>query len=230
MLEIENLSVDYVDLESGQKLRAVDAANLRLEGGQILALLGPSGCGKSTLLRAVAGLEAPATGCVRWDGADLRKVPVHRRGFVLLFQDGQLFPTRNVAQNIAYGLESLPRGLRPGKAEREARVAELLELVQLPGYQERGVRQLSGGQAQRVALARALAPRPKLLLLDEPLSALDTALRYQLAGDLRRILKAEGIGALYVTHDPKEAKILADRTVNMDAGRLLPNSGSGIGE
>ncbi|MEV7974051.1 ABC transporter ATP-binding protein [Cellulomonas sp. NPDC089187] len=192
---------------------AVDGVDLAVQDGQVLALLGPSGCGKSSLLRAVAGLEPVAAGSIRWQGADLSGVPTHRRGFGLVFQDGQLFGHRTVAGNVAYGL---PRG-----PQRAPRVAELLELVGLPGYQDRPVGTLSGGERQRVALARSLAPRPRLLLLDEPLSALDRSLRERLADDLRAALVATGTTALFVTHDQDEAAVVADRVAVMSAGRLV---------
>ncbi|MFE5342424.1 ABC transporter ATP-binding protein [Isoptericola sp. NPDC056578] len=196
---------------------AVDGVSLDVAAGEIVALLGPSGCGKSSLLRAVAGLEPLAGGTVAFDGADLAGVPVHRRGFGLLFQDGQLFPHRDVGRNVAYGLETqgVPR------AERAARVADLLADVGLAGYAGRSVATLSGGEKQRVALARALAPRPRLLLLDEPLSALDRRLRERLAVDVRDTLKATGTTAVFVTHDHDEAFTVADRVAVMDAGRLL---------
>ncbi|MFE6971552.1 ABC transporter ATP-binding protein [Isoptericola sp. NPDC057653] len=196
---------------------AVDGVSLDVAAGEIVALLGPSGCGKSSLLRAVAGLEPLAGGSVAFDGTDLAGVPVHRRGFGLLFQDGQLFPHRDAGRNVAYGLETqgLPR------AERAARVAELLADVGLVGYERRSVATLSGGEKQRVALARALAPRPRLLLLDEPLSALDRRLRERLAVDVRDTLKATGTTAVFVTHDHDEAFTVADRVAVMDAGRLL---------
>ena len=180
-------------------------------------MLGPSGCGKSTLLRAVAGLEPPAAGVVRFDGVDVTRVPTHRRGFALMFQDGQLFPNLSVSSNVAYPLR-MRRAPRP---ERDRRVAELLELVGLPGHGERAPDTLSGGERQRVALARALAVRPRLLLLDEPLSALDRALRERLAADLHDILRAEGTTALLVTHDHDEAFAVADRMAVMRAGRLV---------
>ena len=195
-------------------LRAVDGVDLQVAPGEVVALLGASGSGKSSLLRAVAGLEEVAGGDIAWEGASVVRVPVHRRGFGLMFQDGQLFEHRDVAGNIAYGLTG-PR------ARRSARVAEMLALVDLPGFERRRVTTLSGGQAQRVALARALAPGPRLLLLDEPLSALDRALREQLATDLRDILRAQGTTALYVTHDQDEAMTVADRVGVMSGGRLL---------
>ena len=208
-LSVRGLAVAYGDL------RAVDGVDLEVAAGEIVALLGASGSGKSSLLRAVAGLEDVAGGEVTWGGRSMVRVPVHRRGFGLMFQDGQLFEHRDVGGNIAYGLTGLPR------ARRGERVREMLELVSLPGFERRRVTTLSGGQAQRVALARALAPAPRLLLLDEPLSALDRALREQLATDVRAILPQGGTTALYVTHDQDEAMTVADRVGVMEAGRLL---------
>ncbi len=216
-LEVRDLVVRYEPARRGEAaVVAVDGVSLDVRPGEIVALLGPSGCGKSSLLRAVAGLEPVAAGEVRWAGRTIDRLPVHRRGFGLMFQDGQLFPHRDVARNVAYGIEGrLPR------ADREARVAELLDAVGLHGYGTRPVATLSGGERQRVALARALAPRPVLLLLDEPLSALDRALRERLAVDLRAVLTATGTTALFVTHDHDEAFTVADRVGVMGAGRLL---------
>ena len=208
-LSVRGLAVTYGDL------RAVDGVDLEVAAGEVVALLGASGSGKSSLLRAVAGLEDVAAGEVAWAGRSMVRVPVHKRGFGLMFQDGQLFEHRDVGSNIAYGLTGLPR------AQRGERVREMLELVGLPGFERRRVTTLSGGQAQRVALARALAPAPRLLLLDEPLSALDRALREQLATDVRTILRQGGTTALYVTHDQDEAMTVADRVGVMEAGRLL---------
>jgi thiamine transport system ATP-binding protein len=195
----------------------VSDVSLSVADGEVVALLGPSGCGKSTLLRTIAGLEKPSSGSVRWDSADLAGVPVHRREFGLVFQDGQLFPHRSVAGNVAFGL----RMHRVDREEREKRVLSLLELVGLEGYADRRVTQLSGGEQQRVALARALAPSPRLLLLDEPLSALDRALREQLAVDLARLLREAATTALVVTHDHDEAFTLADRVAIMSRGRIV---------
>jgi thiamine transport system ATP-binding protein len=211
MLAVEHLTVRY------GAVTAVADVDLSVADGEVLALLGPSGCGKSTLLRAVAGLEPPESGTVRWDDADLADVPVHRRGFGLVFQDGQLFPHRDVAGNVAFGL----RMRRVPASDRRTRVAELLAMVGLAGYERRRVTELSGGEAQRVALARALAPRPRLLLLDEPLSALDRVLREQLAMDLAGVLRVAGATALVVTHDHDEAFTLADRVAVMRAGRIV---------
>ncbi|GGO94825.1 ABC transporter ATP-binding protein [Actinomyces gaoshouyii] len=213
-LSIDGLRVVYSAGRGAGPVVAVDGVGLEIPSGRITALLGASGSGKSSLLRAVAGLEPVAAGAIRWDGRDVVATPVHKRGFGLMFQEGQLFPFRDVAGNVGYGLTGMTR------AQRARRVAEMLDLVGLPGYAARPITTLSGGQAQRVALARALAPRPRLLLLDEPLSALDRALREQLAGDLRAILTEHGATALYVTHDQDEAMTVADEVGVMEAGRL----------
>jgi thiamine transport system ATP-binding protein len=210
-LEVRGLSVRFGDV------LAVDAVDLEVPAGSVLAVLGPSGCGKSTLLRAIAGLERPTAGSTSYDGRDLAGVPVHRRGFALMFQDGQLFPHLDVAANVAY-----PLRLRHVERERRrARVAELLALVGLEGYDGREVTSLSGGERQRVALARALAVEPRMLLLDEPLSALDRGLRERLATELREILTAAGVTAILVTHDHEEAFAVADRMAVMRAGRIV---------
>ncbi|MCW4355090.1 ABC transporter ATP-binding protein [Hoyosella sp. YIM 151337] len=216
------LVLDSVTVRYGEHL-AVDDANLRFSAGSsVVALLGPSGSGKSTVLRAIAGLEPLLTGRITFAGTDISEVPVHRRNIGLVFQDGQLFPHRTVAGNVAYGLTIR----RPGQNSvlprdaRDARVAELLALVGLHGYENRRVDQLSGGEAQRVALARALAPHPRLLLLDEPLSALDKGLRERLAMDIRRIVADSGTPALVVTHDQSEAAFLADEIAVIIDGRI----------
>ncbi|SOC56878.1 ABC transporter ATP-binding protein [Ornithinimicrobium cerasi] len=210
------LQLDEVTVRFGATT-AVDDVTLSLDEGQVLAVLGPSGCGKSTLLRAVAGLERLDAGSVRWRERDLRGVPTHERGFALMFQDGQLFAHASVADNIGYAL----RLRRLGVAERRRRVDELLELVGLPGYGARRPATLSGGEQQRVALARSLAADPGLLLLDEPLSALDRSLRERLAGDLREILVTTGTTAVLVTHDHDEAFTIADRMAVMLAGQVV---------
>jgi len=209
-LSLRDVSVSY------DGAAAISQVDLDLPDGQVLAVLGPSGSGKSTLLRAIAGLE-PIAGSIAWDGTDLAGVPTHKRGFALMFQDGQLFGHLTVAANVAYPL----RLRRVARAERRRRVEELLALVGLEGYGRRLPLTLSGGERQRVALARALAVEPKLLLLDEPLSALDAGLRERLASDLRRILTEAGTTALLVTHDQEEAFAVADRLAVVRAGRLV---------
>lgn len=213
-LSVNAMSVVY---PGKPPVTAVNEVSLTVARGEIVALLGPSGCGKSSLLGAVVGTTPLAGGQVLWDGADVSNVPVHERRFGLVFQDGQLFPHRTVAGNVGFGLEMA----RVPRARRAERVAELLDMVGLTGYDERPVSDLSGGQRQRVALARSLAPRPRLLALDEPLSSLDVDLRNRLAVEVRDILRAEGTTGIVVTHDPAEAETMSDRVLRMDNGRLL---------
>ncbi|WP_329160503.1 ABC transporter ATP-binding protein [Streptomyces sp. NBC_01717] len=198
------------------KRAALDAVDLEVADHEIVCVLGPSGSGKSTLLRVVAGLHPPDGGRVLLDGVDQNDVPVHRRGLGLMFQDHQLFPHRDVGANVAFGLRM--HGVTRGDQDR--RVAELLELVGLPGSRRRAVAALSGGEQQRVALARALAPRPKLLMLDEPLGQLDRSLRERLVVELRTLFARLGTTVLAVTHDQGEAFALADRVVVMRDGRI----------
>jgi thiamine transport system ATP-binding protein len=207
MLQLDEVTVRY------GAATAVHDVSVDVADGEVLALLGPSGCGKSTLLRAIAGIEPLASGRVAWDGVDLARVPIHRRGFGLMFQDGVLFPHRTVAGNVGYGIAR-----RPDAAKR---VEDLLEMVGLAGYGARRVATLSGGEAQRVALARALAPRPRLLLLDEPLAALDMSLRAALLADLDEVLRSTGTTAVFVTHDQAEAFAIADRIALMRTGRIV---------
>jgi thiamine transport system ATP-binding protein len=203
MLEVSDVVVRF----DGRTV--LDGMSLEVATGEIVALLGPSGCGKSTLLRVIAGLHVPDAGCVAWNGEDLAGVPPHRRGIGLVFQDLQLFPHKDVAANVAFGL----RMQHVEKHERKERVARLLEMVGLPGYEHRRPSTLSGGEAQRVALARSLAPEPRLLLLDEPLGALDRDLHDRLAVDVRTLLQRVGITAVHVTHDEAEARAIGDRLV-----------------
>ena len=197
--------------------RALEPATLDISRGETLVLLGPSGCGKTTMLRIIAGLELPdAGGKVLFDGKDMTSVPIERRNVGMVFQSYALFPNMSVSDNIGYGLKI--RGV-PGK-ERAARVAELVALTNISGLENRRIDQLSGGQRQRVALARAVAIRPGILLLDEPLTALDAALRDRLRGELNRLLRALGITTIYVTHDQAEAMELGDRVVVMEKGRI----------
>lgn len=210
------LEVNSVSKSFAPGTFAVNDVSFALEEGEILCLLGPSGCGKSTLLRMVAGLEVVDRGSIRFEGRDLAGVPPHVRDFGLMFQDFALFPHKNVAGNVAFGL----RMRRLPRTEVAARVQEMLELVELAGFERREVAQLSGGEQQRVALARALAPSPQLLMLDEPLGALDRALRERLMLDVRAILKRVGLTAIYVTHDQTEAYAVSDRLAVMNAGRI----------
>jgi spermidine/putrescine transport system ATP-binding protein/putrescine transport system ATP-binding protein len=209
------VSVDNVSRRFGD-LQALDDVSLEIRQGEFFALLGPSGCGKTTLLRILAGFEHPDSGEVALDGSDLLSVPSHRRPVNLMFQSYALFPHMNVAKNISYGLERerLPR------AQIRERVDAVLETVGLTGLARRRPHQLSGGQRQRVALARAIVKRPRLLLLDEPLSALDKKVRAEMQLELKRLQHEVGITFVVVTHDQEEAMSLADRIAVMAAGRI----------
>jgi putative spermidine/putrescine transport system ATP-binding protein len=196
--------------------RAVDRVSLTIEPGSMVALLGPSGCGKTTILRMIAGLIEPSAGEIFLDERSITRVPVHRRNIGMLFQNYALFPHMTVAENIAFGLET--RGIK--RAAAVQRVAGALQLVQLPEYGDRIPAQLSGGQQQRVALARALVVEPALLLLDEPLGALDKALRQSMQVELRALQQRLGVTTVMVTHDQDEALTMADRIVIMRDGRI----------
>lgn len=211
MLLVRDLHVRY----PGAPAPALDGLDLEVAAGEVVTVLGPSGCGKSTLLRVLAGLVEPDAGTVDFDGRDLAGVAPHRRGFGLMFQDYALFPHRDVGDNVAFGLRM--RGDRPGP--RAARVADLLTLVGLEGAERRAVSTLSGGERQRVALARAMAPNPALLMLDEPLGALDRTLRDRLVVELGALFAEVGVAVVYVTHDQAEALALGHRVVVMEAGR-----------
>ncbi len=215
MTELIQVRHIYKSFEGAPLLRDI---TFEIAVGEIVCLLGPSGTGKTTLLRIMAGLETQEAGQVFCDGRDLDGVPVHRRGFGLMFQDLALFPHRSVYENVAFGLQmqKLPA------LEIRARVEQALTLVGLDPakFATRDVNRLSGGEQQRVALARSLAPRPRFLMFDEPLGALDRILREQLVADLRSLLKRIGMTALYVTHDQEEAFAIADRLVILNAGQV----------
>ena len=195
---------------------AVDRLDLDVHHGEFLSLLGPSGCGKTTTLRLIAGFERPDEGEIRIEGADVARLPAYKRPVNTVFQSYALFPHLTVLENVGYGLKQ--RGVP--RAERRARANELLELVRLPNVGDRKPKELSGGQQQRVALARALVLRPKVLLLDEHLGALDLRVRKELQIELKRIQESVGITFVYVTHDQEEALAMSDRVCVMHAGRI----------
>ncbi len=197
--------------------KALDPISLQIEGGETLIFLGPSGCGKTTTLRIIAGLEEPDSGGkVYFDEDDVTDLPIEHRNVGMVFQSYALFPNMNVEQNIAYGLK-----IRKMPAVQiTERVGEMMEMMHISELRERSIDQLSGGQRQRVALARAIAVRPKVLLLDEPLTALDALLRERLRVDINSLLRSLGITTVYVTHDQAEAMSLGDRIVVMDRGRV----------
>lgn len=211
MLEVRDIQKTY------QNQPLLKGISFTVSQGETVGLLGPSGSGKSTLLRIIAGLEEPASGQILWDGKDINNVPTYKRNFGLMFQDYALFPHRNVRENVAFGLkmQNLPA------REIEPLVDIALAQVNLSSFANRRVTDLSGGEQQRVALARALAPRPKLLMLDEPLGALDRALREQLIEELHELLHEIGIPAIYVTHDQDEAFAMADRLLLLHEGKIV---------
>lgn len=210
------LSVRGLTVRFGERT-VLDGVSLDVEQSELVVVMGPSGCGKSTLLRAIAGLEPIAGGSILLDGRDATMLPPHRRNIGFVFQDLALFPHLNVGENIAYGLRR--RGMKaPG---RRKRVRELLDLVGLGDATLRNVQTLSGGEQQRVAVARALAPSPSLLLLDEPLSALDADRKLAIADEIVRVIRTTGTAALYVTHDEDEATRVCSRVVRLEDGQLV---------
>jgi spermidine/putrescine ABC transporter ATP-binding subunit len=210
------ISIDKVSKHFGPVV-AVDHVDIAIKGGEFFSLLGASGCGKTTLLRMLAGFETPTAGEIYIENAAMTGVPPHKRPTNMVFQNYAIFPHLNVQRNIAYGL----RSERLDKAEADRRVGEVLDLVKLQGFGERRSDELSGGQRQRVALARALIRRPKVLLLDEPLGALDKKLREEMQLELRALQQSLGITFIFVTHDQEEAMTLSDRVAVMSGGKVL---------
>jgi len=210
------IQLQQVSKRLGETL-AVDRVELEVRKGELFFLLGPSGCGKTTLLNLIAGLIEPTEGRILFDGQDVTVLPTHRRNAVMCFQSYALWPHLSVAENVRFGLDVR----RLARREQDARVRAALELVRMGPYRDRKPAELSGGQQQRVAIARAVAVQPACLLLDEPLSNLDTRLRQQMRGEIRSICKATGLTTLYVTHDQKEALSVADRIAILDAGRVV---------
>jgi spermidine/putrescine ABC transporter ATP-binding subunit len=216
------ISIKHVFKDFGS-VRAVNDANFEIAEGEFFSLLGPSGCGKTTLLRMLAGFEVPTQGSIHIDGKDVTLVPPNHRPVNMVFQNYAIFPHLNVASNIAFGMRK--SGL--SKRQLADRIEEMLELIRLPGYGERTAMELSGGQRQRVALARALIKQPKVLLLDEPLGALDKKLREQMQIELRQLQQQVGITFVFVTHDQEEALTLSDRIAVMSQGDVLEISTPG---
>jgi len=212
---MESIRVTAVEKSFGI-VRALDGINLLIEPGELFFLLGASGCGKTTLLRCIAGLETPTRGTIHFGPRDVTQLPPHKREAAMVFQSYALWPHLNVSQNLAFGLVER----RVPKPEIQHRVHEALALVQLAGYGNRAIDQLSGGQQQRVALARALIVKPRCLLLDEPLSNLDARLRVEMRGEIRRIVKDNGLTGIYVTHDQEEALAMADRMAVLSRGQV----------
>ena len=216
------ISIEHVFKDFGS-VRAVNDANFEIVEGEFFSLLGPSGCGKTTLLRMLAGFEVPTRGTIQIDGKDVTLVPPNHRPVNMVFQNYAIFPHLNVASNIAFGMRK--SGL--SKPQLADRIEEMLELIRLPGYGQRTAMELSGGQRQRVALARALIKQPKVLLLDEPLGALDKKLREQMQIELRQLQQQVGITFVFVTHDQEEALTLSDRIAVMAQGDVLEISTPG---
>jgi putative spermidine/putrescine transport system ATP-binding protein len=211
-----DVRLERVEKSFDGKTRVVDRVDLVVHPGEFFALLGPSGCGKTTTLRMIAGFEMPDDGHIRVGGEDVTDMPVHKRGMGMIFQSYALFPHRTVAENVAFGL----RMRAIGKTEIQERVTQALRQVALEGYEDRRPAQLSGGQQQRVALARAIVIRPRVLLCDEPLAALDRKLRQSMQFELKSLQQQLGVTTIFVTHDQEEAMTISDRIAVMNAGRI----------
>ncbi len=215
-LVIDNVEKVFPPRGGAKEVRALDGINIEISKGELVTMLGPSGCGKTTTLRLVAGFEFPTAGNIYLDGEKINDLPTHKRNMSMVFQSYAIFPHLNVYENIAYGLNVQ----KMNKEEQKKRINQVLEMVHLEGYETRAPNQLSGGQQQRVALARALVMEPKVLLMDEPLSNLDTKLREKMRFEIRQLQRELGFTCLYVTHDQLEAMVLSDKVVVMNTGKI----------
>lgn len=215
-LVIDNVVKIFPPRGGSKEVTALDGISIEIQKGELVTMLGPSGCGKTTLLRLVAGFEFPTSGNIYLDGKIINDLPTHKRGMSMVFQSYAIFPHLNVFENIAYGLNVQ----KISKEDQKKRINEVLEMVHLEGYETRAPNQLSGGQQQRVALARALVMEPKVLLMDEPLSNLDTKLREKMRFEIRQLQRELGFTCLYVTHDQLEAMVLSDKVVIINAGKI----------
>jgi thiamine transport system ATP-binding protein len=210
-LDVHDISVSFSSPDARAHVVVLDGVSMSVRAGEVVALLGPSGSGKSTLLRVIAGIIAPDQGRVLVHGVDVTDRPTHRRGVGMVFQDNQLFPHMSVLDNLAFG----PKMAGVARSERRERAARWMRRVGLAGFEDRRVTDLSGGEAKRVALARTLAAEPAVVLLDEPLTGLDSELHDRLVGELRTILQDAHVTTLIVTHDTDEAAAIADRTIRL---------------
>jgi iron(III) transport system ATP-binding protein len=215
-LSINNVTKIFPARGGAGEVKALDDVSLEIEKGELVTMLGPSGCGKTTTLRMVAGFEFPTNGNIYLDGVRINTIPTHKRDMSMVFQSYAIFPHLNVYENIAYGLKVK----KVSPEDQKRRIAEVLDMVHLEGYEQRAPNQLSGGQQQRVALARALVMQPKVLLMDEPLSNLDTKLREEMRFEIHSLQKQLGFTCLYVTHDQTEAMVLSDKIVVMNIGKI----------
>lgn len=215
-LVIDKVEKVFPPRGGAKEVRALDGVSIEINKGELVTMLGPSGCGKTTTLRLVAGFEFPTAGNIYLDGKLINDLPTHKRNMSMVFQSYAIFPHLNVFENIAYGLNVQ----KVSKEDQKKRINEVLEMVHLEGYETRAPNQLSGGQQQRVALARALVMEPKVLLMDEPLSNLDTKLREKMRFEIRQLQRELGFTCLYVTHDQLEAMVLSDKVVVMNAGKI----------
>lgn len=215
-LEIDHVEKVFPPRGGAKEVKALDGICIEINKGELVTMLGPSGCGKTTTLRLIAGFEFPTGGNILLDGKLINNIPTHKRDMSMVFQSYAIFPHLNVYENIAYGLNVQ----KISKDDQKRRINQVLEMVHLEGFETRAPNQLSGGQQQRVALARALVMEPKVLLMDEPLSNLDTKLREKMRFEIRQLQRELGFTCVYVTHDQLEAMVLSDKVVVMNAGKI----------